>query len=467
MSKSSVIIAIESLSHVGQTVTVKGWVHNVRDLGQIAFVELRDHTGILQLVTTQPDKLPKLANEYVIEATGKVQNRSQQYINAKLATGTVELDVSQVEVISPSLELPFEVRKDTRGINEELRLKHRYLDLRTERMIKNIKLRHNLMKTVRAYLDGSGFIEVDTPLLTKGTPEGAREFLVPSRLHPGEFYVLPQSPQQFKQLLMVGGIGRYYQIAKCLRDEDQRGDRQPEFTQIDIELAFADQEAILQLNEDMMRNIVKAIAPDKKISSAPFPRLSYDEAIKKHKTDRPDLRKDPQDAEELAFAWVVDFPMFERDQATGNLNPAHHPFTSPQPQDIPKLDTDPSSVKALAYDLVLNGEEIAGGSIRIHQADLQSKLFKAWGLTEEQATERFGHMLAAFEYGAPPHGGIAYGFDRLLMILAGEPNIREVIAFPKTGDGRDPLTGSPAPITRDHLTEAHIEVKPPKKDKGN
>jgi aspartyl-tRNA synthetase len=453
---------IGTLNHIGTKVTVQGWVHSVRDMGKIVFIELRDHTGNLQVVVSDPKKLPKLSLESVVEIGGEVRKRGERYINTKIATGTVELDGETVNLISTSADLPFELKKDTSDVNEELRLRYRYLDLRSERMAENLKLRHKIISNLRASLDGEGFTEIETPMLTKGTPEGAREFLVPSRLHPEEFYVLPQSPQQFKQLLMVGGIGRYYQIARCLRDEDQRGDRQPEFTQLDMELSFVEQEDILALNETLMIKLIKAIKPEAKITS-PFPRLTYADAMAKYKSDRPDLRKNPNDPDELAFCWVVDFPMFEINSQSSKIDAVHHPFTAPKTEDIAMLDSDPTAVRADAYDLVLNGHEIGGGSIRIHQADLQHRVFELLGLGKTEIKERFGHMLEAFSFGAPPHGGIAYGLDRLIMILAGEPNIREVIAFPKTGDGRDPLTGAPGKVEQKALTDAHIQTIAPKR----
>jgi aspartyl-tRNA synthetase len=306
-------------------------------------------------------------------------------------------------------------------------------------------------------LDREGFLEIETPSLTKGTPEGSREFVVPSRLHAGNFYVLPQSPQQFKQLLMVGGVERYFQIARCFRDEDQRGDRQPEFTQLDMEMSFVSQDDVLELNEKMMIDLVREIMPEKKITTAPFPRVTYAESMKKYGNDKPDMRKDKEDQNELAFCWVIDFPMFEKDEA-GKVSAAHHPFCMPNPDDIANLDKDPFKVRAWSYDLVLNGIELSSGSIRIHQRDLQNKVFEILGLKEEEIKERFGHILEAFEYGAPPHGGMAPGIDRLVMILANEPNIREVIAFPKTGDARDPLMGAPSPLQAKSLKEAHVKV---------
>ena len=303
-----------------------------------------------------------------------------------------------------------------------------------------------------------GFIEIETPMLTRGTPEGAREFLVPSRLHEGSFYVLPQSPQQFKQLLMVAGYERYFQIARCFRDEDQRGDRQPEFTQLDYEMSFVTRDDVLAYTEKMFIEMVKAIAPEKRISETPFPVLTYEESMKKYGSDKPDLRKDKNDPNELAFAWIVDFPMFET-LDDGSIQAKHHPFCDVHPDDLSKLDSDPMSVRANAYDLVLNGYELSSGSIRIHKRDLQNKIFELLGLPEEEIQNKFGHMLEAFEFGAPPHGGFAPGIDRVVMLLAGEPNIREVIAFPKTGDARDPLMGAPSGVSRRSLDEAHIQIK--------
>jgi aspartyl-tRNA synthetase len=453
---------IQSNDHIGKTVTVRGWVHTVRDMGKIAFIDLRDQTGLLQVVIPSDD-LPKLGLEYVIEVTGTVRERGERFRNDKLATGTIELGATTITVLNTALELPFEIKKDTAAINEELRLKYRYLDLRTERMARNLRLRHDVVTFFRDYLNRAGFTEVETPMLNKGTPEGAREFLVPSRLHPEEFYVLPQSPQQFKQLLMIAGLGRYYQIARAFRDEDQRGDRQPEFTQLDIEMSFVTQEDILALNEAMFIELVKTIAPDKHITSTPFPRLTYLESMEKYGSDKPDLRQDKTDPNELAFAWVTDFPMFEKDESGKGITSMHHPFTSPKQEDLSLLDSDPLAVRADAYDLVLNGYELSSGSIRIHGAALQQKIFEVLGLTKAEITAKFGHMIEAFKYGAPPHGGMAPGIDRVVMILAGEPNIREVIAFPKTGDARDPLTGAPARAAESALAQVHIKTIPPAK----
>ena len=449
------ITAIQTTENVGQNVTVNGWVHSVRDMGKMAFIDLRDHTSLLQVVIKSGD-LPKLSVETVISATGEVKERGERFVNDKLATGTVELKADTIEVLNDAADLPFEVKKDTRDINEELRLKYRYLDLRSERMHDNIVLRHKVMHFIRNYLTEQDFVEVETPMLNNGTPEGAREFLVPSRIHEGKFYVLPQSPQQFKQLLMVAGFGRYFQIARCLRDEDQRGDRQPEFTQIDMELSFVEQEDILAVNERMLIELVKRVAPEKHITQTPFPRMTYAEAMERCGTDKPDLRKNKDDPDELAFCWVTDFPMFETEPSTGNLVAMHHPFTAPKAEDVEQLKDDPLKVKADAYDIALNGYEIGGGSVRISSTDLQHQIFEVLGLDEAEIAERFGHMLEAFTYGVPPHGGLAYGFDRLVMLLANEPNIREVMAFPKTGDARDPLTGAPSEVSNAKLREAHI-----------
>lgn len=450
----------DSLEHIGKEITVQGWVHNLRDLGKITFIDLRDHTGLLQLVA-EDVKLPKLGSEFVIEVTGKLRDRKEQYVNPKLMTGKVEMAVGKIVVINESLELPFELRKDTIGVNEELRLQYRYLDLRTQRMATNLKLRHKVVKFIRDFLDSEGFIEVETPILTKGTPEGSREFMVPSRLHPGNFYVLPQSPQQFKQLLMVAGVGKYFQIARSFRDEDQRADRQIEFTQLDLEMSFVEQEDILDLNERLVTALVKAVMPEKKLPKS-FPRYTYDEIMSKYGNDKPDLRQDKNDPDELAFFFILDPPMFEQGD-DGKINAMHHPFTSPHAADSARMAKVPLKVKATAYDLVCNGIEMFSGSIRIHDAKLQHQVFELLGLKENEIQERFGHILQAFNYGVPPHGGIGFGIDRLLMVLAGEPTIREVIAFPKTGDARDVLMGAPSPSSSQQLKDANISVLLPKK----
>lgn len=454
----------ETSNLVGSSVVIKGWVQTRRDMGKIAFLDVRDRSGLLQVVlvpseldAASAEAVKEVRNEYCIEIQGVVQARSPKQVNESLPTGRVELLAKSLKVLNASKTPPFEL-ESTYGVNEELRMKHRYLDLRSSRMIHNLELRDKVISFFREFLHREGFLEVETPCLTKGTPEGSREYLVPSRLHAGQFYVLPQSPQQFKQLLMVGGIERYFQIARCFRDEDQRGDRQPEFTQLDLEMSFVEQEDVLALNERMMIEMVKVVAPEKHISQVPFPRISYRESMEKYGNDKPDLRKNKQDPNELAFAWVVDFPMFEKD-TDGSIQAAHHPFCMPNPEDMQFLDSDPLKVRAWSYDLVMNGYELSSGSIRIHNRELQNKIFQMLGLDPELIQARFGHMLEAFEYGAPPHGGMAPGIDRIVMLLANEPTIREVIAFPKTGDARDPLMNAPSPIEEKRLNEAHIQIK--------
>lgn len=446
----------DTADKLDQTVTLKAWVQNRRDMGQIAFLDVRDRTGLLQVVLDDQVEKPKFGPEYLVEVEGKIVARGERYINKKIATGHIEMQATSIKVIKESLDPPFELRKDTRPVNEEVRLKYRYLDLRSERMRDNLVLRHKVTKFMRDYLSDNDFIEVETPSLTKGTPEGAREFLVPSRLHPGDFYVLPQSPQQFKQLLMVAGVDRYFQIARCYRDEDQRGDRQPEFTQLDMEMSFFDQEEVIQFTEKLFTELVKTVTPDKKLSESPFPRITYAESMEKYGNDKPDLRKDKNDPNELAFVWVTDFPMYEK-MEDGGMQALHHPFTAPHPDDLDKLESDPLSVRSYAYDLVLNGYELGSGSVRITDAELQTKIFSILGMSDEQIRAKFGHMLDAFTYGVPPHAGIAPGIDRLIMLLANEPNIREVIAFPKTGDARDPMMDAPSSIDPKRLREAHIQ----------
>ncbi|MFA5880450.1 MAG: aspartate--tRNA ligase [Candidatus Margulisiibacteriota bacterium] len=460
-----------NLEKVGENVTLAGWIHLRRDHGKITFLDLRDSTGITQIVVVpKNDDLKKVASEigleFCVKIIGTVKERPEGMKNKNIPSGEVEIEAEEIEILSKSKVLPFEVAKDTQKVDEELRLKYRYLDLRNERMTKNITLRHEIVKFVRDYLCDKGFREIETPYLTKSTPEGAREYIVPSRLHAGEFYVLPQSPQQFKQLLMVGGYEKYFQIARCFRDEDQRGDRQPEFTQLDMEMSFIEQEDILQLVEKMITDMVKKVAPEKKITYEPFKRITYQESMEKYKTDKPDLRKNKDDKNELAFAWVVDMPLFQISKSEKKLVSSHHPFTMPNAEDIQMLDKNPEKVRAYAYDLVLNGFEIASGSIRIHIREIQDKIFDLLGVSEEEKQRRFGHMLEAFEFGAPPHGGIAPGIDRIVAIIAGEETIREVIAFPKTGDARDPMMGAPSLVSEKQLKDVHIQLGPEAKNKA-
>ena len=457
----------------GRQVKVAGWVHVRRDHGKIIFIDLRDRTGILQVVFAPSrdeaglgvyENAKHLRSEWVVAIEGKINERPANARNAELVTGDVELLASNLEIISESLTPPFDISDERamQEVSEELIMKYRYLDLRRPTRYKNTALRHRIIKFIRDFLDKEGFLEIETPILTKSTPEGARDYLVPSRLHKGSFYALPQSPQQYKQLLMVGGIEKYFQIARCFRDEDTRGDRQPEFTQMDLEMSFVGQEEVMNLNERMLVELVKAICPDKEIQEMPFPRISYDEAIKKYGTDRPDMRKDKSNPNLLAFCWVIDFPFFEKTD-NGSWTFTHNPFSAPKPEFMKDLLTEKNISKILTtqYDVTLNGWEIGGGSIRNHKAEALEAVFKIMGFDEERIQNNFGHMLEAFHYGAPPHGGIAWGMDRLAMILAGQPNIREVIAFPKAGDGRDLMMNAPAQVSFEQLRELGLSVKKP------
>lgn len=452
------IFTSQTLDKVDKKIKLAGWVHRTRRLGSIVFIDLRDKEGLIQVVFDKNFKAAKdLRPEFVIELEGKVVKREEKNFNPDLATGEIEVQATSLKILAKAKTPPFEIENEDRQASEELRLKYRYLDLRHERIKKNLILRHKVIKFIRDWLSSSGFLEIETPLLTKGTPEGAREYIVPSRNFAGKFYVLPQSPQQFKQLLMVAGLEKYFQIARCFRDEDARGDRQAEFTQLDLEMSFVEREDILKLAEELFVELVKTICPKKKISKVPFPRLSCDEAMKKYKTDKPDLRENKKDNNELAFAWILEPPLFEKSVTEKKLVSTHHPFTRPVEDDIKLLDKEPEKVKAQSYDLVLNGFEIGTGSVRIHEADLQHKIFQILGLNEKEIQERFGHILEAFSYGVPPHAGIAPGLDRLVMILAGEPNIREVIAFPKTADAKDLMMGAPSELPEEQIKEAHIK----------
>lgn len=464
------ILNIETIDKISSKVKLAGWVNTRRNMGKIIFIDLRDRSGLIQVVFIPQEldqasqkAMKKIRPEYVVEIEGLVNQRPKNQTNKNLETGKVEILAKKLVILNQSKTPPFEIDNETLQANEELRLKYRYLDLRHKRMKNNIILRYQIIKTIRDYLDQVGFLEIETPILTKGTPEGAREFIVPSRLYPNKFYVLPQAPQQFKQLLMVAGIEKYFQIARCFRDEDTRGDRQPEFTQLDIEMSFISQNDILDLVENLAVEIVKKVTPNKKISVTPFPRLTFKQAMEKYQTDKPDLRKNKNNPDELAFCFITDFPLFKYSETEKKNVSVHHPFTSPKTEDISLLNKNPLKVMARQYDFVCNGLEIAGGSIRIHQRDIQEKIFQILKITKKEIQRRFGHILEAFEYGAPPHGGIAWGLDRLVMILANEPNIREIIAFPKTAEQKDLMMGAPSEIPKKQLIEANIKSI---KDKG-
>ena len=587
MNKRTTYCGLVTEEFLNEKVTLKGWVHNRRDLGGLIFVDLRDREGIVQIVFN-PDFSEEalqvaetVRSEYVVEVEGVVTKRDAETINPKIKTGQVEVQVSNIEIINKSETPPFSINQENVNVDENIRLKYRYLDLRRQELAQTFKMRHQTTRSIRQYLDNNGFFDIETPVLTKSTPEGARDYLVPSRVHEGEFYALPQSPQLFKQLLMISGFDKYYQIVKCFRDEDLRADRQPEFTQVDIEMSFVDQEDIIAMGEDMLRKVVKDV---KGIDvSGPFPRMTYAEAMDRFGSDKPDTRfgmelinvsqlgkemnfkvfKDTVDnngeikaivakdaankytrkdmdaltefvniygakglawvkvvddglsgpiarffedvnvetlkqlteakpgdlvmfvadkpndvaqslgalriklAKELGlidesklnFLWVTDWPLLEYDEDAKRYVAAHHPFTSPKREDIEKLDTEPENVQANAYDIVLNGYELGGGSIRIHDGELQQKMFEVLGFTNEQAQEQFGFLLDAFKYGAPPHGGIALGLDRLVMLLTNRTNLRDTIAFPKTASATCLLTDAPGEVSDKQLQELSLRIR--------
>jgi len=574
-------------THAGQTVTLAGWVHRRRDHGGVVFIDLRDRFGLTQVVInpTLPketlDLVSNVRSEWVLQIFGNVQKRPAGMENPKMATGEVEVIATDVVVLNQAKPLPFMISSDEE-VEENTRLKYRYLDLRRERMRRNLELRHAVVLFMRKYLSERDFLEIETPALFKTTPEGARDYLVPSRIYPGQFHALPQSPQQLKQLLMVAGMERYFQIARCFRDEDQRGDRQPEFTQLDLEMSFVHRDDVLDLVEGLFTAMLPAVTPHKKLFASPWPRFTYDEVIARFGSDKPDVRFGMElydvgslfaksefvvfksvlessgmikcivapgcagytrkqlddltatakdlgakglvslaltaeglkgsaakfvgeteiaglteltgaktgdlllfvadnsklvhkvlgalrlwfrdtlklaDPNVMAFAWVLDFPMFEWNEENQKWDAAHHMFTMPRLEHLDRFETDPSSILSDAYDMVCNGYEMASGSIRIHRRDIQSKVFSLLGIGEMEAQQKFGHMLEAFEFGAPPHGGIAPGIDRLVMLLADEPNIREVIAFPKNQAARDVMADAPSPAEPKQLKELHIQIK--------
>lgn len=587
MSKRTTYCGLVTEDLLNEKVTLKGWVHNRRDLGGLIFIDLRDREGIVQIVFN-PDFSQEALNiaetvrsEYIVEVQGVVTKRDAETVNPKIKTGQVEVQVSNIEIINKSETPPFSINEENTNVDENIRLKYRYLDLRRQELAQTFKMRHQTTRSIRQYLDDNGFYDIETPVLTKSTPEGARDYLVPSRVHDGEFYALPQSPQLFKQLLMISGFDKYYQIVKCFRDEDLRADRQPEFTQVDIEMSFVDQEDVMAMGEEMLRKVVKDV---KGIDvPGPFPRMTYAEAMSRYGSDKPDTRFDMElinvsqlghemdfkvfkdtvenngeikaivakgaadqytrkdmdaltefvniygakglawvkvtdegltgpiarffedkDAEQLKslteasagdlvmfvadkpevvaqslgalriklakelglidesklnFLWVTDWPLLEYDDESKRYVAAHHPFTSPKKEDIDKLDSEPENAQANAYDIVLNGYELGGGSIRIHNGELQEKMFEVLGFTKEQAQEQFGFLLDAFKYGAPPHGGIALGLDRLVMLLTNRTNLRDTIAFPKTASATCLLTDAPSEVSEKQLEELSLRIR--------
>ncbi|MCX6758787.1 MAG: aspartate--tRNA ligase [Candidatus Nealsonbacteria bacterium] len=462
----------ETPDKIGEKVRVCGWVQTVRTHGKIMFFDLRDKTGIIQVVIIPNKdffaKAKEIRSEWVVALEGTINQRPQNMVNDKIGTGQIEMLAEGLEVFSRAETLPFPIDGDGYEISEDNRLKYRYLDLRRTRLQKNLVMRHKVFNFIRNFFTNEGFIEVETPILTRSTPEGARDFLVPSRLQAGNFYALPQSPQQFKQLLMVAGLERYFQLPICFRDEDTRGNRQPEFTQLDFEMSFVEREDVMAINEKLLVTLVKEVYPKKIIQEIPFPRLTYAEAMGKYLSDKPDLRKDKNNPDLLAFCWVIDFPFFEKTEE-GGWTFTHNPFSAPAPEfrdDLLEKRNIPNIIAA-QYDIALNGFEVGGGSIRNHQADALEAVFEIMGFSKQRIQENFGHMLEAFKYGAPPHGGTAWGMERLMMILENEPNIREVMAFPKTGDGRDLMLDCPAVIEEARLKELHIKIEVSKEPDKN
>ncbi len=453
----------------GEEVAIKGWIDVRRDQGKLIFLDFRDMTGVVQGVVLPGSPAMTTAQtirpEWVVEVKGKVNERPEKNKVAGKLNGTIELEILEINVLNESETMPFDIGTDTRIVGEDTRMKYRYVDLKSERMQHNLKMRSEVFSLARNYLKGHMFTEVETPILTKSTPEGARDYLVPSRLDQGNFYALPQSPQQYKQLLMTTGLERYFQFAKCMRDEDTRGDRQPEFTQLDLEMSFPSEEEIRELMETLLIKIVTDLYPEKRIQAIPFPQIIDKEDIDKYGIDRPDIRENKEDPNLLAFCWVVDFPMFEK---TGDTNAdgstkwtfTHNPFSGCKKEweDSVLKKENLAEIIASQYDIVLNGFEIGGGSIRNHKPELLKKVFEILGYKDEEIEEKFGHMLKAFSLGTPPHGGIAWGMDRLLMLLQNEASIREVIAFPKTGEGKDFMMEAPSKASPEQLLELGISV---------
>ncbi len=455
--------------HFTESVTVMGWVKVRRDQGKMIFLDLRDASGMVQgvILPNHTDALAVgniLRTEWCVEVTGLVNKRPERNVKMGVVNGELELEITGIKVLNESETPAFDLTTDGKEVNEEVRLRYRYLDMRRERVAKNIKNRFSVQQLVRNYLAEKGFIEVETPLMSAPTLEGSRSYVVPSRIWKGSFYSLPQSPQQYKQLLMVGGIEKYFQFARCMRDEDTRGDRQPEFTQMDLEMSFATEEEIMNINEEILIKIVKELYPEKRIQQIPFPKISYKESMEKYGNDKPDIREDKTDSNLLAFCWVTDFPMFERTgednvDGTGEWTFTHNPFSKPRAEYMDDFmnKKDIGNILTTQYDISLNGYEIGGGSLRNYKADALKKTFEIMGYSDVKIDEMFGHMIDAMKFGAPPHGGIAWGFDRLMMILENEPNIREVIPFPKTGEGKDLMMNAPGVISDKQKRELGIK----------
>lgn len=470
----------DTIKYLNKSVKVCGWVNKIRAHGKIIFFDLRDKSGLVQVVFVPSQKInttyelaKKVRPEWVISVEGEVKERPERMFNLKITTGKIELLAENLKILSVAKTLPFSIDDAGYEIGEELRLKYRYLDLRRERLRNNLVQRQKVIQFMRTFLQKEEFVEVETPLLTKSTPEGARDYLVPSRLYSGKFYALPQSPQQYKQLLMVAGLENYFQIARCLRDEDPRADRQPEHTQLDIEMSFVEEKNVMDLTETLYINLVKNLFPEKQITEIPFPRLTYKEAMEKYGVDKPDLRKDKNNPDELAFCFITHFPMFEWHEKEKRWGAMHHPFTLPfaaptfnnqnaggeaEKINVEMLKKHPEKIFAHQYDLALNGFEIGGGSIRNTDLEVLTAVFEVLGHKKEEVEKNFAHYFEAFSYGVPPHGGIALGIDRFLATTLKEPNIREVIAFPKTGDSRDLMMQVPSEVEPGQLKELNIKT---------
>ncbi len=454
-------------SFQNQEITVSGWIDSVRNQGKMAFFDLRDSSALIQCIVLPKsealEEARKLNSEFVVEVFGRINPRPEKDQKNDILNGSIELEVLNIKILNSCGVLPFPLA-ETGNIDENLRLTYRYLDIRSQRMTKNINSRYRLQKFVRDYLDKEGFLEIETPLLSAPTLEGSRSFVVPSRAYKGNFYSLPQSPQQYKQLLMVSGVDKYFQFARCMRDEDARGDRQPEFTQLDMEMSFVSEEDVISLNEKLLISLVEKNYPEKKIQQIPFPRITYKEAMEKYGSDRPDLREDKNDPNLLAFVWVLDFPMFEKTgednvDGTGQWTFTHNPFSRPKDEYFADFmeEKNVADILTTQYDVVLNGFEIGGGSLRNYDSMALKKTFQIMGYDDERIEANFGHMIKALSFGAPPHGGIAWGFDRLLMIMENEPNIREVIPFAKTSDGKDLLMNAPCGISKKQKEELGLK----------